>query len=157
MNSYQKKLFIEFWNSEITPKELINLFKFSSEAQLYRNVKKLGLYGKRDPNHPYNIKLNSQIKELYEKGYYIESIAKKLKIDRDSVHKRLIKLNVKRRSCHERNVIYNENTQIKSPYSNKEIIEYIKLHYPKKSINLIAKELECDNSTIRIRVKALEL
>ena len=73
------------------------------------------------------------------------------------MHKRLIKLNVKRRSCHNRNVLYNENKQIKSPYTNKEIIEYIKLHYPKKSINLIAKELKCDNSTIRIRVKALEL
>lgn len=157
MDFYKKKLFVEFWNSEITPKELIKLFNFSSEAQLYRAVKKLGLLGKRDLNHPYNIKLNSQIKELYEKGYSIESIAKNLKIDRDSVHKRLIKLNVKRRSCHERNVIYNENTQIKSPYTNKEIIEYIKLYYPKKSVNLIAKELKCDNSTIRIRVKALKL
>ncbi len=157
MDFYRKKLFIEFWNSEITSKELMELFKFSSEAQLYRTVKKLGLLGKRDLNHPYNIKLNSQIKELYEKGYSIESISKKFKIDRDGVHKRLIKLNIKRRSCHERNVLYNENKQIKSPYSNKEIIEYIKLHYPKKSINFIAKELKCDNSTISIRVKALEL
>ena len=157
MNKEQQRIFIEFWNSEVPAKEIKILFKISSDSKLYKYVKKLGLVGKRDLNHPYNLKLNSKIKNLYEKGYSIESISEKIKIDRDGVHKRLIKMNVKRRSCHERNVIYNENKQIKSNYTNKEIIQYIILNYHKKSINWIAKELKCDNSTIKRRIKVLGL
>ena len=149
------KEFIKLWNGKSSLEEIQNYFNISSHSQIYKIVNNLRLYRKKDLKHPYNKYLNKRIKRLYWKGYSIQSIANILKIGHDSVHKRLIKMNIDRRSCHQRNVLYNPNKQIQSPYSIYQIRKYIKEHINSKSINRIAKDLSVDRSTIDIRVKAM--
>ena len=157
MNENLDIMFREFWNSKTKIQEIQKIFKFSSENAVRKHAYKLNLYGKRDPRNPYNIQINSEIKKRYETGDSIAIIAKDLKLDRNKIHQSLIKQNISTKRQKGRSVLKRASKDLKSPYTNEEIIDYIKINYPKLTINKIALDMKCDRSTIKSRINALNL
>lgn len=154
---YFKKRFIKLWNSDLSLEEVKFKLGIKSHSCIYRYVKKFNLYNKRDARHPYNQTMSYRIRQKYIAGDTIEEISNDLGVCRDYVHLRLIKAGVKRRKFSEKkSVLEKASNCLNSPFSNEEIIDYIKYNYPILTINKIAEDMKCDRSTIQLRINALK-